>query len=352
MGWLDFFKKSKAKKAEEKELKWILLEFYRLKLIHSSLKNAKKDPKNAKEQITKAFKLLRNEEKIERRLAKGFSKLEEAIGKELERLEQKHSKKLQPFAERVLEIKKLLEAAEVFNADLEKEAAKGGEIERLLEASTESFSKLDETINEIEKVLKELRGFEIVLGKIKTQISMIDEEIEKDLKEEKKEQKIKEVVVEINPLIELIRKKINELKTEFSEIKHREEKIANSAKSEFKKLSQKSELNPIEEDNYSHDGELVANYNNLSSAIDDYLDQLYTWSKYFFDLQVILFLNNERVRTILETRIVNFKKLIKEIEDSLICKHYSEASPTICSEVLVCLGDITKLINNLKRLYP
>jgi len=320
VGWLDFFKKSKAKKAEEKELKWILLEFYRLKLIHSSLKNAKKDPKNAKEQITKAFKLLRNEEKIERRLAKGFSKLEEAIGKELERLEQKHSKKLQPFAERVLEIKKLLEAAEVFNADLEKEAAKG--------------------------------GFEIVLGKIKTQISMIDEEIEKDLKEEKKEQKIKEVVVEINPLIELIRKKINELKTEFSEIKHREEKIANSAKSEFKKLSQKSELNPIEEDNYSHDGELVANYNNLSSAIDDYLDQLYTWSKYFFDLQVILFLNNERVRTILETRIVNFKKLIKEIEDSLICKHYSEASPTICSEVLVCLGDITKLINNLKRLYP
>jgi len=70
VGWLDFFKKSKAKKAEEKELKWILLEFYRLKLIHSSLKNAKKDPKNAKEQITKAFKLLRNEEKIERRLAK------------------------------------------------------------------------------------------------------------------------------------------------------------------------------------------------------------------------------------------------------------------------------------------
>lgn len=352
MGIFDFLRGSKVKKAEEKELKWILLEFYRLKLIHSSLKNAKKDPTNAKEQITKAFKLLRNEEKVERGLAKGFSRLERAIGKELGKLEQKHSKKLQPFAERVPEIKKLLEAAEVFNADLEKEAARGGEIERLLEASTHSFSKLDETIKEIEKVLKELTGFEIVLEKIKTQILMIDKEIEEDLNEEEKHQEIKEVVVEINPIIVLIRKKIIELRTDFSEIKRIEEKSANSAMSELKELSKKSELDPTEEDNYRHDGEITSNYQNLSSEIDDYLDQLNTWNKYFFDLQVIFFLDNERVRTLLETRIVNFKKLIKEIEGSFICKHYTEASPKICSEVLVCLEDITKLINNLKRLYP
>lgn len=185
MGLLDklkrIFKSSKTIKVEEKELRWILLDFVRFKLIYKFLKEAQQNPTKAAELIKNASKLLRKEERTERRLAKGFTAMESAISKDLKKFDKKHSKKLAPFAGKVIKIRELLEKAEVFNADLKKEGARGGEIEKLLETSKESYSKLSETIKEVEKILKELKGFEIVIKELEKYTLKIEEGIEEDI---------------------------------------------------------------------------------------------------------------------------------------------------------------------------
>ena len=183
MGFLDWLRGGKAALAEKKEFNLVLMEFYRTKLVYKALEKAKKDPKNAKRQIIKAKRILRKEERTERRLAQGFSRMKEALTGELKTFEETHSRKLIKLTNDVTDLTK---QASAFNALLMRASSREGEIEKLLEAAQEDLSRLDDAISKIHSAMSALEGFEIVLKKIKEETLIFDTEVEKELDMEKK----------------------------------------------------------------------------------------------------------------------------------------------------------------------
>ncbi|MCK4589424.1 MAG: hypothetical protein KAT77_03210 [Nanoarchaeota archaeon] len=357
MGLFDFLKGSKAKEAEEKEFKWILMEFYRFKLVDKALKSAKKSskssPEKAKRKIKKALRLLRKEERTEMRLARGFSRMEGAVGEDLKKIANEHPKKFQGLSGKINDLYGDLEKAEVFNADLEKEAARGGKIEKLLKASEGSVSKLDETIKEIEKVMKELKGFEVQIEKIKDETSEIDKEIEGDMDEEEKKEELKAIGKKVKLKSQSVQEKIRELRSSMSKTESHEEDMVSGAERELKKLGGIEEPNHEQEDIYLHSRDIIDSGKDVLEEINSFNHSLSDYGRFFYTERLAHFsvlLDNEKIRTQTENKIKLFRELINKIKGSLLTKEYDPDLAKICDEILGYVDEIDKLINEVKKL--
>tara|TARA_Y100000034_G_C6899159_1_gene415271 strand:- start:1233 stop:2327 length:1095 start_codon:yes stop_codon:yes gene_type:complete len=174
MEWLGRFFGSKDLKKEERELRWILQEYLRFKLIHKYLLHVKDKGSWSTDYLKKAHLLFTREERTERKLAQAFERMEDELGDDLKRLEDEHSQKFNFVPKKVDQLHQLLKEAEIFNSDLIKEGSSGGELEQLFEQSKRSFRMLNDLIKRVERILKRLKGFEAVVEKIEGQTIVVD----------------------------------------------------------------------------------------------------------------------------------------------------------------------------------
>ena len=172
----------KARKKEEKELKFLIRDFYELKVLFKMIKDAEEEKSkgNHKEVESKIKKILRklrggitgSEERIERRMARSYTQMRDFI------------KDTEPYLAKVYPhevegINNLLRQAEMYNADLEKLGSRGGEIEDKLRAAKKDPSQLDAAFEDIKKALRDVQAFEEIINQLLHKTKEILSEFEK-----------------------------------------------------------------------------------------------------------------------------------------------------------------------------
>jgi hypothetical protein len=157
-------------KEEKKELIFILKEFYymrgilKLIMIAEEFLNAGNNNK-AHNCIKRAFRRMRKEGRIERRMARAYNHMTEEIKENWPFLSKN-------FPNEVKEIQHLLEQTLVYNNDLVKLNSRGGELIGLLKEAKKNPTKLNKIMEEIKRDIKDLQAFDGVMESLisKTEI--------------------------------------------------------------------------------------------------------------------------------------------------------------------------------------